>query len=68
LERTGLQANQQYNVSGVNPEFTANVMVSCARGCMAAKEKGEYGAYTLIERPLIEYVAGETLDEKLSGY
>ena len=68
VERTGMQVNQRYDVAGINPEFTANIMVSCVRACMAAKEKGEYGAYTFIERPLTEYMAGSTLEEKLEGY
>ena len=67
IERTGMQVNQRYDVAGINPEFTANVMVCCARACMAAKEKGEFGTFTFIERPLIDYLAG-TLEEKLEGY
>lgn len=68
IERTGMQVNQRYDVAGINPEFTANVMVSCARACMAAKAKGDYGCYTFIERPLIDYLPGNTLEEKLEGY
>lgn len=68
IERTGMQVNQKYEVCGMNPEFTANVMVSCARACMIAFNKGEYGAYTLIERPLIDFLSGTTLEEKLEGY
>lgn len=67
VERTGMQANQRYDVAGINPEFTANIMVSCARACVAAKTKGEYGTYTFIERPLTDYLPG-TLEEKLEGY
>lgn len=68
VERTGMQVNQRYDVAGINPEFTANIMVSCARACMVAKSKGEFGAYTFIERPLTDYMAGSTLEEKLEGY
>lgn len=68
IERTGMQVNQKYEVSGINPEFTANIMVSCVRACMAAVGKGEYGAYTFIERPLIDFLPGSTLEEKLEGY
>ncbi|MBO7257344.1 MAG: hypothetical protein J6V11_00205, partial [Alphaproteobacteria bacterium] len=67
-ERTGMQVNQRYDVAGINPEFTANIMVSCVRACVAAKNKGEFGSYTFIERPLTEYIAGSTLEEKLEGY
>ena len=68
LERTGMQVNQRYTIEGNNPELTANVMVSCARACIAAKERNEFGTYTFIERPLIDYLAGSTLEEKLEGY
>lgn len=68
VERTGMQANQKYTVEGLNAEFTANVMVSCARAAVSARDKGECGAYTFIERPLIDYLPGTTLDEKLEGY
>ena len=68
LERTGMQVNQRYTVEGNNPELTANIMVSCARACVAARDRGEFGAYTFIERPLLDYLAGATTDEKLEGY
>jgi hypothetical protein len=35
---------------------------------MVAKNQEEYGAYTFIERPLTDYMAGSTLEEKLEGY
>ncbi len=68
IERTGMQVNQKYVVSGTNPEFTANIMVSSARACMAAYKKAEYGVYTFIERPIIEYLPGASIDDKLEGY
>ena len=68
IERTGMQANQMYTVSGNNPEFTANIMVSSVRACMNAYNKEDYGVYTFIERPIIDYLAGNSLDDKLEGY
>ena len=68
LERTGMQVNQKYEAEGVNPEFTANIMVSCARACMKAYMDEDFGAYTFIERPLIDYLPGLTIDEKLEIY
>ena len=68
IERTGMQVNQFYKIEGNNPELTANVMVSCARACIAARDREEYGTYTFIERPLIDYLPGATLDEKLENY
>ena len=68
IERTGMQVNQRYDIAGINPEFTANIMVSCARACMTAKAKNDFGAFTFIERPLTDYMAGSTIDEKLEGY
>ncbi len=68
LERTGMQVNQKYEAEGVNPEFTANIMVSCVRACMKAYVDEDYGTYTFIERPLVDYLPGVTIDEKLEGY
>ena len=68
LERTGMQVNQKYEAEGINPEFTANIMVSCVRACMKAYMDEDYGAYTFIERPLIDYLPGVTIDEKLEIY
>lgn len=68
IERTGMEVNQTYTVEGINPEFTANIMVSSVRACMSAYNKGEYGVYTFIERPIIEYLPGNTIDDKLEGY
>lgn len=68
VERTGMQVNQIYTAEGNNPEWTANIMVSCIRACISSRDRGEYGTYTFIERPLIDYLPGKTLDEKLEGY
>ena len=68
VERTGMQVNQRYVVEGVNPEFTANVMVSCCRACVAARNREHFGAYTLLELPLIDFLPGATLAEKMEGY
>lgn len=35
-----------------NPEFTASVLVACARAACRMKEKGYRGAYTLLDFPL----------------
>ncbi len=68
VERTSMQVNQRYDAAGINPEFTANIMVSCVRACMTAYYHGDYGAYTFIERPLIDYLPGNTLEDKLEAY
>ncbi len=68
VERTSMQVNQRYDAAGINPEFTANIMVSCVRACMTAYYHGDYGSYTFIERPLIDYLPGSTLEDKLEGY
>ena len=68
VERTAQEVAQKYHVSGTNPEFTANVMVSAARGVIAAKNREIWGAYTLLELPLIDFLPGTTLKDKLEGY
>ena len=68
VERTAQEVNQKYTVEGINPEFTANVMVASARAVINAKNRQQYGAYTLLELPLITFLPGATLEEKLEGY
>ena len=68
VERTAQEVAQKYHVSGTNPEFTANVMVSAARGVVNAKSREAWGAYTLMELPLIDFLPGSSLKEKLEGY
>ena len=68
VERTAQEVAQKYHVSGTNPEFTGNVMVSAARGVINAKNREAWGAYTLIELPLVDFLPGTTLKDKLEGY
>lgn len=68
IERTSMGTKQRYLLSGNNPEMAAYVMVACARAVMKAKEEKNFGAYTLIERPLIDFISGEDLDQKLASY
>ena len=68
VERTAQEVAQKYHVSGENPEFTGNVMVSAARGAITAKNREAWGAYTLIELPLVDFLPGTTLKDKLEGY
>ncbi len=68
IERTGMEVKQTYTIEGTNPEFTANVMVASARACMRAVRQEEYGVYTFIERPIIDYLPGNGIEERLEGY
>lgn len=68
IERTGMEVNQSYTVEGTNPEFTANIMVSSVRACRRAYNKGDYGVFTFIERPIIDYLPGNEIDTQLEGY
>jgi len=68
VERTAQEVNQKYIVEGVNPEFTANVMVAAARAVINTKAQQKFGAYTLLELPLIEFLPGVSIEEKLEGY
>ena len=43
-------------------------MVSAARGVINAKNREAWGAYTLIELPLVDFLPGTTLKDKLEGY
>jgi diaminopimelate dehydrogenase len=49
----------EFNMTINNPALTAQVMVSCARAAVRMQQKGQYGAYTMIELPPIALLAGE---------
>lgn len=68
IERSAIDVKQRYDLSGINPEFTANIMTSCARAAIIARDKGDFGAFTFIERPLIDYISGADVYEKLAKY
>ena len=48
----------EFNMSINNPALTGQVMVSCARAAMRLKERGEYGAKTMIELAPIDMLPG----------
>lgn len=50
----------EFNMSINNPALTGQVMVSCARAALRMRERGEYGARTMIELRPIDLLAGET--------
>ena len=65
LERSGVSGethNQrfEFNMTINNPALTGQVMVSCARAAFRMKQRGEYGAKTMIELRPIDLLAGET--------
>lgn len=47
-----------FNMTICNPALTAQVMVSAARAAVRMQQKGLYGAYTMIELPLIALLPG----------
>ena len=50
----------EFNMAINNPALTGQVMVSCARAAMRLKERGEYGAKTMIELAPIDLLPGTT--------
>ena len=67
LERLTQDIQQTYTIEGINPMMTAHVMIAAARAVYRAKKAGQYGAFTFIERPLIDFLPG-SFDERLEGY
>lgn len=67
IERRYDDILQRYQVEGINPLMTANVLVSSARAAYRAKISEQFGAYTMIERPLVDFIAG-SLEDQLKGY
>ena len=43
-----------------NPALTGQVLVSCARAAIRLKERGDYGAKTMIELAPIDLLPGST--------
>ena len=48
----------EFNMTINNPALTGQVMVSCARAAMRLKERGDYGAKTMIELAPIDLLPG----------
>ena len=59
---SGATHNQrfEFNMTINNPALTGQVMVSCARAAVRMKERGEYGARTMIELRPIDMLPGTT--------
>ncbi|MDR1697203.1 MAG: diaminopimelate dehydrogenase [Rickettsiales bacterium] len=62
----GLNVHVETKLHGNNPIMTANMMFAAARAAAAAQDAGQYGCFTVIERPLIDFIPGFTIQEKLA--
>lgn len=67
IERFSNDVTQKYKIEGINPLMTANVLVGAARAAYRAQLAEQAGAYTMIERPLVDFIPG-TLEDQLKGY
>ena len=67
IEQRSEDVFQKYKLEGINPLMTANVLISAARAAYRATEQGQYGAYTIIERPLVDFIPG-SLEDQLKEY
>ena len=56
----------EFNMTINNPALTGQVMVSCARAAVRMKERGEYGAKTMIELRPIDLLPG-TIEENIKA-
>lgn len=56
----------EFNMEINNPALTGQVMVSCARAAVRMKERGEYGAKTMIELAPVDLLAG-TVEENVAA-
>ena len=64
MERSGVSGethNQrfEFNMSINNPALTGQVMVSCARAAVRMRQRGEYGAKTMIELRPVDLLPGD---------
>ena len=49
----------EFNMTINNPALTGQVLVSCARAAVRMRDRGEYGARTMIELRPIDLLPGE---------
>ena len=59
---SGATHNQrfEFNMTINNPALTGQVMVSCARAAVRLRDRGDYGAKTMIELAPIDLLPGDT--------
>ena len=67
IEQRSEDIFQKYKLEGINPLMTANVLISAARAAYRAMMQAQYGAYTIIERPLADFILG-SLEDQLKEY
>lgn len=56
----------EFNMTINNPALTGQVMVSCARAAVKMRDRGEYGAKTMIELAPVDLLPG-TLEERIKA-
>ena len=59
---SGATHNQrfEFNMAINNPALTGQVMVSCARAALRLRQRGQFGAKTMIELAPIDLLPGST--------
>ena len=70
IERTGASGTTEgqrfeFTMRINNPALTAQIMVSCARAAVRARDRGDFGARTMIEIPPVDLLAG-TREENIA--
>ena len=65
LVNKGSGVKVEITLNGSNPVMTANIMYASARAAMRACKNKEYGCFTMVERAPLDFIAGETVKERL---
>jgi len=65
LINCGTEVKVEITLSGVNPTMTANMMYAAARAAYRAAQNEEFGCFTVVERPPLDFVQGSTAKERL---
>ncbi|MCL1902342.1 MAG: diaminopimelate dehydrogenase [Alphaproteobacteria bacterium] len=56
----------ELTLNGDNPMMTANMMHASARAAHRAVLAGQFGCFTTVERPPLDFIPGETVAERLN--
>ncbi|MDR2580290.1 MAG: diaminopimelate dehydrogenase [Fibromonadaceae bacterium] len=65
LINCGNNVKAEVKLAGVNPIMTANMMYSAARAAFRAKANGNFGCWTVVECPPLDFIQGGTVKDRL---
>ncbi|MDR1760324.1 MAG: diaminopimelate dehydrogenase [Fibrobacter sp.] len=65
LVNRGTNVKVEITLAGKNPVMTANMMYASARAAFRAASESAFGCFTMVERPPLDFIKGDTVKERL---